>query len=45
VTWNSRALVDACRPYEMLGEFPPVVKASPELRERVLRKFDDQLKR
>jgi 4-hydroxy-3-polyprenylbenzoate decarboxylase len=45
VTWNSRALVDACRPYEMLGEFPPVVKASPGLRERVLRKFEDQLKR
>jgi 4-hydroxy-3-polyprenylbenzoate decarboxylase len=45
VTWNSRALIDACRPFEMLGEFPPVVKASPELREKVLRKFEDQLKR
>ena len=44
VTWNSRALIDACRPYEMLGEFPPVVKASPELREAVLRKFARQLK-
>jgi hypothetical protein len=29
----------------MLGEFPPVVRASPELREKVLRKFEDQLKR
>jgi 4-hydroxy-3-polyprenylbenzoate decarboxylase len=45
VAWNSRALIDACRPFEMLGEFPPVVRASPELREKVLRKFEDQLKR
>jgi 4-hydroxy-3-polyprenylbenzoate decarboxylase len=45
VTWNSRALIDACRPFEMLGEFPPVVKASAELREEVWRKFEDQLKK
>jgi 4-hydroxy-3-polyprenylbenzoate decarboxylase len=43
VTWNSRALIDACRPYEMLGEFPPVVRASAELRERVAGKFAAQL--
>jgi hypothetical protein len=29
----------------MLGEFPPVVKASAELREAVLRKFGEQLKK
>jgi 4-hydroxy-3-polyprenylbenzoate decarboxylase len=45
VTWNSRAVIDACRPFEMLGEFPPVVKASAELREAVLRKFGEQLKK
>ena len=45
VTWNSRAIIDACRPYEMLGEFPPVVRASPELRDAVWRKFEDQLKK
>src|SRR5262245_16178304 len=44
VPWNSRAIVDACRPYELLFDYPPVVKASPELREQVLRKFEDQLK-
>ena len=44
VAWNSRALVDACRPFEMLGDFPPVVKASVELRDEVRRKFQDQLK-
>jgi 4-hydroxy-3-polyprenylbenzoate decarboxylase len=45
VSWNSRALVDACRPFEMLADFPPVVKASAGLREKVLRKFADQLAR
>jgi 4-hydroxy-3-polyprenylbenzoate decarboxylase len=45
VTWNSRAVIDACRPFEMLGEFPPVVQASAELRDKVLRKFRDQLKK
>ena len=44
-TWNSRGLIDACRPYSMLGEFPPVVKASKELREQVSAKFAAQLKK
>jgi 4-hydroxy-3-polyprenylbenzoate decarboxylase len=44
-TWNSRAVIDACRPFEMLGEFPPVVRASDELRRRVAEKFAPQLKR
>ena len=44
-TWNSRAIIDACRPYEMLGEFPPVVRTSAELREQVFRKFEEQLKK
>jgi 4-hydroxy-3-polyprenylbenzoate decarboxylase len=45
VTSNSRGLFDACRPYEMLKDFPPVVKASAELREKVARKFAAQLKK
>ena len=45
VTWNSRAVIDACRPFEMLGEFPPVVRATAELRARVAQKFAAQLKR
>jgi 4-hydroxy-3-polyprenylbenzoate decarboxylase len=44
VTWNSRAVIDACRPFEMLGEFPPVVKATAELRAKVAAKFAAQLK-
>jgi 4-hydroxy-3-polyprenylbenzoate decarboxylase len=42
---NSRAIVDACRPYEMRGDFPPVVRSSAELREQVLRKFEHQLRK
>ncbi len=34
--FNSRALVDACKPFEWINEFPPEVKVSPE----VLRKID-----
>jgi 4-hydroxy-3-polyprenylbenzoate decarboxylase len=45
VPWNSRAIVDACRPYEMRGDFPPVVRSSAELREQVLRKFEHQLRK
>jgi len=44
VTWNSRAVIDACRPFDMLKDFAPVVKASDELRSKVRQKFKDQLK-
>ncbi len=36
---NSRAIIDACRPYEWRDKFPPVVEVAPELRERVLKKW------
>jgi 4-hydroxy-3-polyprenylbenzoate decarboxylase len=42
-TWNSRAVIDACRPFEMLQDFPPVARASPELRARIEAKFRDVL--
>ncbi|HZF20250.1 MAG TPA: UbiD family decarboxylase [Burkholderiales bacterium] len=42
-TWNSRAVIDACRPYEMLKDFPPVARATPELRARIEAKFRDVL--
>jgi UbiD family decarboxylase len=42
-TWNSRAVIDACRPFEMLKDFPPVARASPELRARIEAKFRDVL--
>ncbi|MFL4967585.1 MAG: UbiD family decarboxylase [Xanthobacteraceae bacterium] len=36
---NSRAVIDACRPYERLTDFPPVARASPELIAQVKAKF------
>jgi 4-hydroxy-3-polyprenylbenzoate decarboxylase len=36
---NSRALVDACRPYEWRDRFPPTVQTSPELEKVVYEKF------
>jgi 4-hydroxy-3-polyprenylbenzoate decarboxylase len=42
-TWNSRAVIDACRPFEMLKDFPPVARASPELRAKIEAKFRDVL--
>ena len=36
---NSRAVIDACRPFEWRDEFPLVARASPELREAVRKKY------
>src|SRR5829696_808499 len=36
---NSRVVIDACRPYERLTDFPPVARASPELIAQVKAKF------
>jgi 4-hydroxy-3-polyprenylbenzoate decarboxylase len=40
---NSRAVIDACRPFERLKDFPMVAKASAELRRQVAEKFADVL--
>jgi 3-polyprenyl-4-hydroxybenzoate decarboxylase len=36
---NSRAIIDACRPFERLKDFPAVARASPELVAKVRAKF------
>jgi 4-hydroxy-3-polyprenylbenzoate decarboxylase len=36
---NSRALVDACRPFEWIDEFPHVAESSPELMEATIDKW------
>ena len=41
---NSRAVIDACRPYERLKDFPMVARASKELKQQVAEKFADVLK-
>ncbi len=40
---NSRALIDACRPYEWRDEFPPVAEATPELLDETFRKWREVL--
>ena len=41
--YTSRAIIDACRPYEKRDAFPPVAEPSPELRAQVLAKWRDLL--
>ncbi len=40
---NSRGLIDACRPFERLKDFPPVARASDALRAKVAEKFKSVL--
>jgi len=37
--FSSRAIIDGCRPYEWIKDFPKVSGASLELREKVLKKY------
>ncbi|MDP2727463.1 MAG: UbiD family decarboxylase, partial [Dehalococcoidia bacterium] len=39
--FTSHAIIDACRPYEWLGDFPPMVEVSPALKERVMQKWGE----
>jgi 4-hydroxy-3-polyprenylbenzoate decarboxylase len=39
IYYNSRAMVDACIPYERRQDFPKVAETSAELREQMLRKY------
>ena len=38
---NSRMVIDACRPWERLDTFPPVVTPSAELKNKVMKKWTD----
>jgi UbiD family decarboxylase len=40
---SNRAIIDACRPFERLKDFPKVSRASPEMLARVKEKFADLL--
>jgi len=42
--FNSRAVIDATRPFEWKDRFPPVACSSPEVRERVLAKWAEVLR-
>ena len=39
--YSSKAIIDACRPYDHLHEFPEVAEASKELQEKVRAKWKD----
>ncbi|MDZ4246682.1 MAG: UbiD family decarboxylase, partial [Dehalococcoidia bacterium] len=41
--FNSRAIIDACKPYEWKDEFPAEIRISPELADRVKSKWKDIL--
>ncbi|MCL6593095.1 MAG: UbiD family decarboxylase, partial [Alicyclobacillus sp.] len=41
--YSSRAIIDACRPYDHLHDFPPVAEASLKLREEVKAKWQKVL--
>ena len=43
--FSSRAIIDACRPFEWIRDFPPVSGASKELKQQVLEKYGRYLKR
>ncbi|HYN12971.1 MAG TPA: UbiD family decarboxylase [Burkholderiales bacterium] len=40
---SSKAIIDACRPWEHLDEFPPVAEASKELQDKIRAKWRDLL--
>jgi UbiD family decarboxylase len=40
---SSKAIVDACRPWEHLADFPPVAEASKELQDKTRAKWKDLL--
>ena len=37
--FNSRAIIDACRPYERINTFPPVIEVDHDVEKRVLQKW------
>ncbi|MDZ4247491.1 MAG: UbiD family decarboxylase, partial [Dehalococcoidia bacterium] len=41
--YNSRAVIDACKPYEWMTEFPQEIRIDPELARRVREKWGDIL--
>jgi 4-hydroxy-3-polyprenylbenzoate decarboxylase len=41
--FNSRAIVDACRPFDWKDEFPPVAESSPDLKKKTFEKWKDLL--
>ncbi len=41
--WNSRAIIDACRPYEWRDKFPPVVEVDAERKKDLIKRWGRKL--
>ena len=41
--FNNRVVIDACRPWERIDDFPEVVEAAPEVKRAVIEKWKDAL--
>jgi 4-hydroxy-3-polyprenylbenzoate decarboxylase len=41
--FSSRMIIDACRPYEWMKDFPPAAEISPDLRQAVMSKWKKEL--
>ncbi len=39
--FNSRAIIDACKPYEWFNEFPTAIEINPALEDKVTKKWGD----
>jgi len=39
--FNNRIVIDACRPFEQRGDFPPVATTGPELKAQIMKKFPE----
>lgn len=39
--FSSRAIIDACRPYDWIEDFPPVAESSPEVRQKADEKWGE----
>lgn len=44
-TFNSRAIIDACRPWEKLKEFPKVTERTPEYKAEIMKKWGKKISR
>ena len=43
IPFNSRAVIDACRPWEKLKTFPKVTERTPEYKAEIVKKWGDKI--
>ena len=43
IPFNSRAIIDACRPWEKLAQFPKVTERTPEYKAEIIKKWGDKI--